>query len=137
MSSIYNNVQVTQLLDPILAQTTRTSDYIDLQGYHDHFITVNIGFALDSLTGSRYWTIQLQEGATTGSFSNVADSDTHNGTASYVLNSSALDEQAYNFSYKGNKRYIRVIVTNTGTHSVGTPMSIIALFGKPSVAPVA
>lgn len=136
MLSNYYNLKVVQALDPILAQTTRTSDTVDRLGYEDVFVVFNIGFCLDALSGSRTWTPKLQESDDGSSFTDVADADTDNGAASYLIASSASDERSYLISYKGTKRYVRMVVTHTGTHTNGSPMGITVLLGNPTDAPV-
>lgn len=134
--NIYGNTKIEQLLNPINATSTRTSSAIDTSGFHERLVLANIGFALDALSGSRYWTIKLQEGETTSAFSDVADSDTFNGAGTYVVDGGADDEQVYTFSYKGSKRFLRVTIISSGSHSVGTPMAVTAVLGKPAHAPV-
>lgn len=135
--NIYGNVSTSQLLSPVNSTSTKTSSSADTRGFNDNVVIVNIGVALDSLSGSRYWTIQLEESANNSTFTSVADSDTGNGAASFVLNSSITDDQAYVMNYTGSKRYIRVVITATGSHSIGTPMGVTAILGKPAHAPVA
>lgn len=137
MSNLYNNTQIEQLINPVNATSTRTSTHTDTQGFYQCLVIVNMGLAFDALSGIRYWTISLQEGDTTGAFTNVANADTDNGAGSYVVDSSSEDEQAYVFSYNGSKRYVRVVVTATGTHSSGTAMSATAILAQPAVGPVA
>ena len=42
---------------------------------------------------------------------------------------------AYRFGYKGGKRYTRVSVNFSGAHATGTPISAIAIMGRPAMAP--
>ena len=136
MSNLFDNVKIEQLLNPINAKTTRTSDPADTQGFYECLFVANIGFSLDSLNSSRFWTIRLQESDNTTAFTDVADGDTAGGSATQVINSAAFDEEAYIFAYRGSKRYVRIVIANTGSHSVGTPMAINALLTQPAIGPV-
>ena len=136
MSNLSDNVKIEQLLNPINATTALISDSADIQGFYECLLVANIGFSLDSLNSSRFWTIQLQESDDNSAFADVADGDTAGGAATQLVNSSTLDETAYVFTYRGAKRYVRMTITNTGSHSVGTPMGVTALLAQPALGPV-
>ena len=137
MTNIYHNTKITQLLDPVTATATQNSTYVDAQGFDlNPTLIALIGQSGDTLSGSVYWTIQLEHSDTTSGFTSVSNTDTLGGAASYVVDAAAEDEQAYIFGYAGGKRYVRVSITKTGTHSNGTPLAVLALSGSPAVAPV-
>jgi hypothetical protein len=137
MRDLYHNVLATQVLSPVTATATKTSTGADLKGYNSASVVFNIGQTGDTLSGSIYWTLTVEESDDDVSYSTVALADLHNSAASAVVNSNSLDETAYSFGYKGSKRYIRGVATKTGTHSNGTPMGILVLRGTPAYAPVA
>jgi hypothetical protein len=61
----------------------------------------------------------------------------NNSSATLVLNNTTLDKAAYSFGYQGSKRYLKAVATPTGTHSVGTPIGVVALRGTGAYSPVA
>ena len=53
-----------------------------------------------------------------------------------VLNAGGTVNQVYETGYRGNKRYVRVALANFGTTSVGTNMDVVAVLGRPRMAPI-
>lgn len=136
MRDLYHNVLVSQHLDPAVATSTKTSTAIDLQGYGSANIVFAVGQSGDTLSGSVYWTLKLQDSDNNSSYSDVAASGISSGTATVVINDPAEDQAAYGFGYIGGKRYVKAVATPTGTHTNGTPIGIIAMLGNASYTPV-
>lgn len=136
MRDIYHNVLVTQHFSPANSTSTRTSTAIDLQGYNSACVLFAIGQAADTLSVSVYWTLKLQHSDDDTTYTDVTVSDLLNSSATVVIDSSTKDRTVYNFAYVGTKRYLKGVATPTGTHSLGTPMGMLAARGTPSYAPV-
>lgn len=140
MRDLYSNIKATQVAVPAVATNNVTSSAIDMQGYDSLCVIFDIGNSGDTLSGSVLWTLSLTECDTSGgSYTDVADSDvlTPTGTNDYVIDAPAEDSLAVKFGYKGNKRFVKAVATKTGTHTNGTPIGIVAIQGKPGIAPVA
>lgn len=137
MRDLYHNVLVTQHLNPVNSTTTKTSTVIDLKGYNSASVIFAVGLSGDTLSGSVYWTLKLQESDNDSDYTDVAAADLLNGSATVVIDAAAEDETSVVFGYKGSKRYLKGVATPTGTHSTGTPLGIVALRGTPAYAPVA
>ena len=136
MRDLYHNVLVTQVLNPITSSATKTSSTVDLKGYNSANFVFAIGASGDTLSGSLYWTLKLQESNDDSVYNDVAASDISSGAATVVVNSSSLDKTAYGFGYIGAKRYLKGVATPTGTHTNGTPIGMVALRSTPAYAPV-
>lgn len=136
MQDLYHNVLVQQVLNPVNSTTTKTSSTIDLQGFDSASVVFAIGTAGDTLSGSLYWTLKIQHSDDDSSYSDVTTSGLFNSAATVLVDSSAKDKTAYSFGYIGGKRYVKAVATPTGSHSVGTPIGMLALKGNPSLAPV-
>lgn len=136
MRDLYRNVMVTQHFNPAVSTVTRTSSTIDLQGFNSANVVFAIGQAGDTLSGTVYWTLKVQHSDDDVSYTDVTAADLSNSSATTVVDSSSKDKTAYGFGYLGNKRYLKGVATPTGTHSVGTPIGILALRGTPSYSPV-
>ena len=136
MRDLYRNILVTQHLNPINSTAVRTSTTIDLQGYNSANVLFAMGQSGDTLSGSIYWTLKLTHSDDDSSYSDVTLVDLNNPTQTVVVNSSSLDRTVYGFGYTGSKRYLRAVATPTGTHSVGTPIGMLALRGTAAYAPV-
>jgi len=136
MRDLYHNVLATQVLSPVVATSTKTSSTIDMQGYNSLSVVFAVGTAGDTLSGSIYWTLKLQESDNDSSYTDVIAADIYSGSATAVVNSLSLDETSYSFGYKGTKRYVQAVATASGSHSTGTPLGILALRGNAGYSPV-
>jgi hypothetical protein len=140
MRSLYDVVDLVQILDPIVAKADKTSAAVDTKNYDSVRLVVNLGASGDTLSGSVYLELEVEESDDNSSWSDVADehlSDYVNGTNDgtfALIDAAAEDEQLYDVEYRGYKRYIRVIVNLTGTHSSGIPVGAVALCGLKKVA---
>jgi hypothetical protein len=91
---------------------------------------VNMGLSADTLSGTNKIELSWQESDDNATFTAVADADmtgpvTGTATGTFaVVDDPAEDETCYKSGYKGNKRYARVNINFSGTHTNGTPMSV-------------
>lgn len=136
MRDLYHNVLVSQHLNPVVSTATKTSTAIDLQGYNGANVVFSIGLSGDTLSGSVYWTLKLQHSDDNSTYTDLAAGDLNSNSLTSVVNSASLDETAYIFGYQGGKRYLKAVSTPTGTHTVGTPISIVAMRGVAGYSPV-
>ena len=132
MRDLDNDVSVAQTIVPIVANNTTegTGVGVDLQGYESAMAVLHFGDSGDTLSGSVYWTPTLEESDTLGSgYTTVAAADmVSNGFS--VVDAPSEDQVVQTVSYVGSKRYIRVLVTATGTHTNGTPLSAVVVRGR-------
>ncbi len=136
MRDLYHNVKVTQVLNPVVSTTTKTSSAVDLKGYNGAMVTVAVGQSGDTLTGSLYWTLKLQHSDDDSTYTDTTVADLNNSAATIVVNSSLLDKTAYSFGYEGTKRYLKAVATPTGSISSGVPLGMFALLGHANYKPV-
>src|SRR5471032_3000274 len=101
MRDLYHNVLATQVLSPVVSTATKTSSTIDLQGFNSASVVFAIGLSGDTLSGSLYWTLSLQDSPDNVTYTAVPASaisaGVDGGTATAVLNATTLDRQAYSF----------------------------------------
>jgi hypothetical protein len=132
-SSLYAGAAATQMLLPQTLTATTLSSKIDLQDANDALIEATIGVQGDTLSGSLYWELELQESDDDSTYTAVADANVSNpvsgrtatGTFAAIV-ASAGCSKVYLAAYRGGKRYVKVNVRATGSHSTGT---IIGLTG--------
>lgn len=140
MISTISGVKVVQTLVPILGNTTAegTGVAVDRQGFQDALMVAEVGISGDTLSGSIYWTIAFQESddTTPGNFTNIATADMGGAANDHIINAAAEDPTTILREYRGTKRYLRILFTQTGTHTNGTPISAVILLGRPSEIPV-
>lgn len=112
---------------------TGTGTAVDLKGFDGALMVADIGTQLDTLSGSNYGTISFQECATTtaGSFTNVAAADLLGGDNDIIIDAAAEDAIVHYRTYVGSKRYLRIIMTVTGTLASGWPCSFVIVKMKP------
>ena len=134
MKDFSSDLLVVQSLVPILGNTTAegTGLGVDLAGFDGALMIAHVGQSGDTLSGSLKWTVQFQECATDtpGSYTDIADADLEGGANLVVIDAAAEDEVVIARGYKGALRWLRVIFTQTGTHTNGTPLSAVIVKGR-------
>jgi hypothetical protein len=105
-----------------------TGTYVDLAGYGAALMIADVGKQLDTLSGSNYGTLTFEESAASGSgFSAIAAADLLGGDNSVVIDAAAEDELVIYRTYIGSKRYVRMVMTITGTLASGWPCSFVVV----------
>ena len=119
--------KVVQLLAPAAVTATGTSVYLDLQGFDSVEIIVPHG-ATTAEAGSHNLLLELQEKntapQTAAGYTDVVAADLVGG---FTLLENAVAAGVQVVGYKGSARYIRVLMTETGTHS--TVLGVLAILG--------
>ncbi len=140
MQGSYYDHKVVSTVDPILGNTTAegTGVAVAVGGYHSVLMVAQQGISGDTLSGSVYWTIAFQESDTTtaGDFTNIAAGDLKGGVNDHVINAAEEDPTTIIRSYTGKKAYVRILWTQTGTHTNGTPLAGLIILGDPVYFPV-
>lgn len=141
-SNFYNALPV-QLLPPLARPASAVSQSVDLQNNDSATFVISVGAAGDTYSAINRIEASIQESDDNVTFTPVADSDLQRvvsggqATGTFlVLNANAQAGQVYRTAYTGNKRYARVALNNYGTTTNGTPMDVLALLGRPRLAPV-
>ncbi len=142
-SGNYYNAAYVPLLPPLVRTASAVSASFDVQNYDAVAFLLNVGVVGDTWSGTNRVEATLQESDDNSTWNAVADSDMlkvvtgGQATGTFMLfNANAQAGQIYITGYRGNKRYVRVALTNFGTTSVGTAMDVIAVGGRPRTAPV-
>ena len=138
MRDLHNNVDVVRLLDPVLTAPTvdRDGDVdVDLKGYNSCEIVVAVGESGDTLAAGLNVSLELEESDDDSTYTDVADAQllgaTGGGSGQFALiNDPAEDDTVYRVGYVGSKRYVRLKVNVTGTHTNGIPIGAVALLGR-------
>lgn len=143
-----DNIKDTLVLAPQTVSgngTDTASTSVDTVGYDANAFQVSIGNSADTLSGSLYLEVELQESDESGAnFTAVADADvlgttvtgTNTGTVA-VINAPSEDIVTVNAQYIGTKQYARINLNLTGNHASGTPCSIVAHQWRAKASPVA
>lgn len=140
MKHIHENVKALLALSAVAAGATGSSagKIIDRKGYGG--VEFIVGYGAITTTGSVV-TALVKEGDVTGTLTSVADGDLVGTEALVGLAAGARvswtgQQVVKRIGYKGNKRYVQLTLTNSGTTSVGI-MWADAILHTPEAAPVA
>jgi hypothetical protein len=144
---LYSNCKVVQSVDAKVYTADENGVTVDRGasgGYAGNpMFVANFGISGDTLSGSVFVDIELEESDDGSVWTDVADKDIQGkqlglpaGTVIRV-DDPAEDETTYRFGYKGGKRYVRPVMNFTGTHTNGIEISIDAVLPAPLRAPVA
>lgn len=141
-TSLSKNVKTEQLFKPQTVTADQNTASTDLSGFNSLLLIASVGLSGDTLSGSVKIEYEVEHSDNNSTWVDCADADlidavagaTNTGTFA-VVNSAATDETVYKASYIGGKRYVRVVINVTGTHTNGTPQSIIAVKGDPVYSP--
>lgn len=131
---LYNNLKVAKALTPVATTGTGNGTTVDTKGYQSIMFAVNIG-AVSAADVSNYLTFSIEESDTDFSGAAVTDTNRIQGTL-LVINDTALANTVAKFGLTQlQKRYVRLVVTETGTFSA--IVGAIAILGSPMHAPAA
>lgn len=150
---LHSNIKVVQHLKAGVVSTTQTpTNGVDRAGFSALEFLISIG-AITNIANSPQpgWTFKLQESdSQSANFVDVTDSAVvltgsakspvgapNSSTGVFLtVDGASEDDATYRIGYIGNKRYVRVVATAVNTPG-NTPMAIIAVLGKPAIAPTA
>lgn len=139
MKDLHNIAKTMTVINPLAigANATKTGKIIDRAGYGGiEFIAAYGGV---TTTGS-IETLVMFEGDVTGTMTSVADADMlgTEALASLLATTPRTSGVSMNVTkrlgYKGDKRYVRTDIVQTGVTSVGA-VSVVALLHAPVFAP--
>lgn len=145
---IFNSIKIENVVIAQVLTASATPTVIDMSDASSVDFLVNMGNSGDTLSGSVYWTIKLQDSSDNSAFADVTDSESlliaingvkQDGATSIVVDAPTEDQKNFEISYKvpGNKQYLKLLIDATGTHSNGTPVSAVAIKGTLKVSPEA
>lgn len=150
MRDLHNNINVLKSVAAQKAQGTTdiTGADVDVQGFESLEHVVTVGTSGDTLSGALKMDLILEHadadstGGAAGIYSAVISADDVVGgtvDASGIfasVNSNALANAVYKIGYIGAKRFTRVKIDLTGTHTNGTNVAGLALLGNANLLPV-
>ena len=138
MKDLHNNIDIVSVLDPVTVSATATHTDIDLAGFNSAELFIWLGTDAGSGLGeSNYLTFTLYDSNDGDSYAVVTTADMLGVrvTDGVILTVDSKDEDntLYHYGYVGGKRYLQLVVTETGT--VSCPMAIGVIKGHPLDAP--
>ena len=142
MRDLHNNIKVTPLLDPIVVNNTSEgtpANGVDVRDFQACELIAILGATGDTLSGSVKIELILKESDDDSTYTIVTDANDVLVGADGIstapdssgifatIDANTEDERQFRIGYRGNMRYAMIIASLTGTHTNGTPMSIIAV----------
>ena len=140
MKDLSNNISPAVRLAAAVRRAAANGTGVDLQGYESATVLVDVGAEGDTLSSSVHFEVSLEESDDNSTFTDVAQASIIDGTIASGGIFLKLDGTAggnpdstggiFRVGYVGNKRYIRVVLAKTGTHSNGTPIGAMVVRGS-------
>ena len=118
MNALKYKLSVSQAITPLLRTASVNGTGLDLANYLDNLVVFNPGAITDGT-----FTPKLQDSADNSTWADVAAADQVGTLSALAANT------MQSVSYIGSKRYIRAVITASGSPSTGGNMSA-TLVGK-------
>lgn len=142
LRDLYSNLGVQLALETQTFTADGNGNGIDTRGFDSVMLAAAVGISGDTLSGTVMIELEVEESDDDSIYTDVADDDllnfvagTNGGTFA-VVDDAAEDDAVYLTGYRGSKRYVRVVVNVTGTHTNGTPIGAVAILGHAHLTPV-
>ena len=140
MYDLSNSISPAVSLAAAVRSAAANGTGVDLQGYNSAAILVDVGAEGDTLSGSVYFEISLEHTDDDSTYTDCAQADIVDGTIASGGIFLKLDGTTggdpdtaggiFRVGYRGGKRYVRVVIAKTGTHSNGTPIGAMVVRGN-------
>jgi len=143
MRDLLSNLKSDQVVDPVVITADANGASVDMKGYNSVAFYALIGESGDTLSGSVYIELEVEESTDNSTFTDAPDADVRGSVAGTnvgtfgKIDDAAEDDAVYSCQYIGGQRYVRPVINVTGTHTNGTPIGILAVRSKAQVLPVA
>lgn len=143
-----NDFKVSQQLIPAVRTGDASATGLDRKGYNSAGLLVSLGNSGDTLSGSVYLTVKIEDSPDNSTWSAVETTDVvipanaptglaapdANGIV-YTCDAPTEDSLDLFVAYTGEQRYIRATLDFTGTHTNGIPCSVSGVLGQPQFGP--
>ena len=145
MQDLTHNIVVSNSIINAVKTAGANGTTVDLKGFEEATAIVDVGAEGDTLSGSVYFEISLEHSDDDSTYTDCVQADVINGTIAAGGIWLKLDGTTggdpdttggdWQIGYVGGKRYLRLVLAKTGTHSNGTPISGVIVKSRPRVAP--
>ena len=145
MQDLTNNIVLSNSIINATKTAGANGTGVDLKGFEEATAIVDVGAEGDTLSGSVYFEISLEHSDDDSTYTDCVQADIINGTIAAGGIWLKLDGTTggdpdttggnWQIGYVGGKRYVRLVLAKTGTHSNGTPIAGVIVKSRPRVAP--
>lgn len=146
MQDLSNNIGLGNSIINGVKTAAANGTGIDLQGFEEATAVVSVGAEGDTLSGSVYFEVSLEHSDDDSTYTDCVQADIVNGTIAaggiWLKLDGTTDGDPgtaggqWQVGYVGGKRYVRLVLAKTGTHTNGTPISGLIVKSRPRSAPV-
>ena len=147
MQDLTHNIVVSNSIINAVKTAGANGTTVDLKGFEEATAIVDVGAEGDTLSGSVYFEVSLEHSDDDSTFTDLVQADVINGTIAAGGIWLKLDGTTggdpdttggdWQIGYVGGKRYLRLVLAKTGTHTNGTPISGVIVKSRHRVAPKA
>jgi hypothetical protein len=140
MKDLSNNLVIENSLINAVKTAGANGTGVDLQGFESALAVVSVGAEGDTLSSSIYFEVSLEHSDDNSTYTDCVQADIVDGTIAAGGIWLKLDGTAdgnpdtaggqWQVGYVGGKRYVRIVLAKTGTHSNGTPISGVVVKGS-------
>ena len=141
MQDLSNNIELGNSIINAVKTAAENGSGIDLQGFEEATAVVSVGAEGDTLSGSVYFEVSLEHSDDDSTYTDCVQADIVNGTIDAggiwlkLDGSTGGDPDTaggqWQVGYVGGKRYVRLVLAKTGSHSTGTPISGLIVKSRP------
>ena len=141
MQDLSNNIELGNSIINAVKTAAENGSGIDLQGFEEATAVVSVGAEGDTLSSSVYFEVSLEHSDDDSTYTDCVQADIVNGTIDAGGIWLKLDGTTggdpdttggqWQVGYVGGKRYVRLVLAKTGTHSTGTPISGLIVKSRP------
>jgi len=145
MQDLTHNVEIGNSIINAVKTAGANGTGIDLQGFEEATAVVSVGAEGDTLSGSVYFEVSLEHSDDNSTFTDTVQADIVNGTIAaggiwLKLDGTTDGDPSttggqWQLGYVGGKRYVRLVLAKTGTHTNGTAISGMIVKSRPRTAP--
>ena len=136
MRDLSNNIVPANSIINATKTAAANGTGVDLQGYESAMVVVSVGAEGDTLAANLYFQISLEHSDDNSTYTDCAQADIIDGTIAtdgvfLILDGTGTTVGGtWWIGYVGGKRYVRAVIAKSGTHSNGTPISVLVLKGN-------
>ena len=131
MFDLVHDLKVAKTIQAIVGNNTTegTGVTVDRQGYERVMLVFLLGISADTLSGTVKFLASVEVSDNDSDWVAAAAGDLIGSTLALV-DDPAEDDVVQVVEYIGASRYVRGLVTFTGTHTSGTPIAALAILGN-------
>lgn len=145
MQNLTQNIKIVNSLINKVNTADANGTGVDLQGFESAMAVVSVGAEGDTLAANLNFQVRIEHSDDNSTFTRLVQADIVNGTIAangvwLILDGTTGGDPGtagdnWQVGYVGGKRYVRLVLFKTGTHSTGTPLSGNFVLSRPRNAP--